>query len=161
MEKIEFKTDITWRSVALRVALVLGTVAIIVWFMPRDNKFNFKMEVDKVWLYNDLNAQFDFPVYKTDSLVQAERDEVLNDFAPYYVYRNDVAARQEKQLTNHLNKNFHGFGRHFQQVMINSLHAVYAMGIVDTKEPLDHSSDSSQMLRRIDDKDGRWFQHFR
>ena len=153
MEKIEFKTDITWRSVALRVALVLGTVAIIVWFMPRDNKFNFKMEVDKVWLYNDLNAQFDFPVYKTDSLVQAERDEVLNDFAPYYVYRNDVAARQEKQLTNHLNKNFHGFGRHFQQVMVNSLHAVYAMGIVDTKEPLDHSSDSSQMLRRIDDKD--------
>lgn len=153
MEKIEFKTDITWRSVALRVALVLGTVAIIVWFMPRDNKFNFKMEVDKVWLYNDLNAQFDFPVYKTDSLVQAERDEVLKDFAPYYVYRNDVAARQEKQLTNHLNKNFHGFGRHFQQVMINSLHAVYAMGIVDTKEPLDHSSDSSQMLRRIDDKD--------
>ena len=153
MEKIEFKTDITWRSVALRVALVLGTVAIIVWFMPRDNKFNFKMEVDKVWLYNDLNAQFDFPVYKTDSLVQAERDEVLNDFAPYYVYRNDVAARQEKQLMNHLNKNFHGFGRHFQQVMINSLHAVYAMGIVDTKEPLDHSSDSSQMLRRIDDKD--------
>ena len=153
MEKIEFKTDITWRSVALRVALVLGTVAIIVWFMPRDNKFNFKMEVDKVWLYNDLNAQFDFPVYKTDSLVQAERDEVLNDFAPYYVYRKDVAARQEKQLTNHLNKNFHGFGRHFQQVMINSLHAVYAMGIVDTKEPLNHSSDSSQMLRRIDDKD--------
>ena len=153
MEKIEFKTDITWRSVALRVALVLGTVAIIVWFMPRDNKFNFKMEVDKVWLYNDLNAQFDFPVYKTDSLVQAERDEVLNDFAPYYVYRNDVAARQEKQLTNHLNKNFHGFGRHFQQVMINSLHAVYAMGIVDTKEPLNHSSDSSHMLRRIDDKD--------
>lgn len=153
MEKIEFKTDITWRSVALRVALVLGTVAIIVWFMPRDNKFNFKMEVDKVWLYNDLNAQFDFPVYKTDSLVQAERDEVLKDFAPYYVYRNDVAARQEKQLTNHLNKNFHGFGRHFQQVMINSLHAVYAKGIVDTKEPLDHSSDSSQMLRRIDDKD--------
>ena len=153
MEKIEFKTDITWRSVALRVALVLGTVAIIVWFMPRDNKFNFKMEVDKVWLYNDLNAQFDFPVYKTDSLVQAERDEVLNDFAPYYVYRNDVAARQEKQLTNHLNKNFHGFGRHFQQVMINSLHAVYAKGIVDTKEPLNHSSDSSQMLRRIDDKD--------
>ena len=153
MEKIEFKTDITWRSVALRVALVLGTVAIIVWFMPRDNKFNFKMEVDKVWLYNDLNAQFDFPVYKTDSVVQAERDEVLNDFAPYYVYRNDVAARQEKQLTNHLNKNFHGFGRHFQQVMINSLHAVYAMGIVDTKEPLNHSSDSSQMLRRIDDKD--------
>ncbi len=153
MEKIEFKTDITWRSVALRVALVLGTVAIIVWFMPRDNKFNFKMEVDKVWLYNDLNAQFDFPVYKTDSLVQAERDEVLKDFAPYYVYHNDVAARQEKQLTNHLNKNFHGFGRHFQQVMVNSLHAVYAMGIVDTKEPLNHSSDSSQMLRRIDDKD--------
>ena len=85
-----------------RVALVLGTVAIIVWFMPRDNKPNFKMDVNKVWLYNDLNAQFDFPVYKTDSLVQAERAEVLRDFAPYYIYHEDVAVRQEKLFAEHL-----------------------------------------------------------
>ena len=50
MSKFDIKTDLTWRDIALRVALVLCTVAVIVWFMPRDNKPNFKMEVDKVWL---------------------------------------------------------------------------------------------------------------
>ena len=153
MEKINFNNDITWRYIALRVALVLGTVGIIVWFMPRDNKVNFKMEVNKVWLYNDLNAQFDFPVYKTDSLVQAEQKEVLRDFAPYYIYRHEVSERQEKQLSEHLHKNFHGFGYHFQHVMLNTLHLVYALGIVDTKEPLGQQVDSAQMLRRINGKD--------
>lgn len=136
-----------------RVALVLGTVAIIVWFMPRDNKPNFKMDVNKVWLYNDLNAQFDFPVYKTDSLVQAERAEVLRDFAPYYIYHEDVAVRQEKLFAEHLQKHFHGFGYHFQRVMTSCLSKVYSMGIVDTKEPLTQVADSAQMIRRIDDKD--------
>ena len=136
-----------------RVALVLGTVAIIVWFMPRDNKPNFKMDVNKVWLYNDLNAQFDFPVYKTDSLVQAERAEVLRDFAPYYIYHEDVAVRQEKLFAEHLQKHFHGFGYHFQRVMTSCLSKVYSMGIVDTKEPLTQIADSAQMIRRIDDKD--------
>ena len=75
MEKFNFKTDITWRDIVLRVALVLGTVALIVWFMPRDNSHNYKMETGKVWLYNDLVATFDFPVFKSDSLVQSEREE--------------------------------------------------------------------------------------
>lgn len=152
MEKYIFKSTITWRHIALRVALVLGTVAVIVWFMPRDNKVNFKMEVNKVWLYNDLNAQFDFPVYKTDSLIQAEQAEALHDFAPYYVYHADVADRQEKLLQEHIQKNFHGFGYHFQSVMVASLRMVYNMGVVDTKEPLGQG-DSTQMLRRINDKD--------
>ena len=43
MRKFDFKTDITWRDVAKRVLLVVSAVALIVWFMPRDNKPNFKM----------------------------------------------------------------------------------------------------------------------
>ena len=87
MRKFDLKTDITWRDIALRVALVLCTVAIIVWCMPRDYKPNFKMEVDKVWLYSDLTATFDFPVYKSDSTVQQERAQVMKDFEPYYISR--------------------------------------------------------------------------
>ena len=62
VRKFSIKTDVTWRDIALRVLLILGTVAIIVWFMPRNNKPNFNMEVGKVWLYSDLTAPFDFPV---------------------------------------------------------------------------------------------------
>ena len=95
MSKFDIKTDLTWRDIALRVALVLCTVAVIVWFMPRDNKPNFKMEVDKVWLYSDLTATFDFPVYKSDSVVKHEREQVMRDFEPYYIYSASVAEQQK------------------------------------------------------------------
>ena len=153
MEKFNFKTDITWRDIVLRVALVLGTVALIVWFMPRDNSHNYKMETGKVWLYNDLVATFDFPVFKSDSLVQSEREEAVRHFAPYYILDKEVAPRQEKLLAEHLKKNFPEFGRSFQHTMVNYLHKEYEMGIVNTDEPLGGAADSAQMLRRIDDKE--------
>ena len=153
MEKFNFKTDITWRDIVLRVALVLGTVALIVWFMPRDNSHNYKMETGKVWLYNDLVATFDFPVFKSDSLVQSEREEAVRHFAPYYILDKEVAPRQEKLLAEHLKKNFPEFGRSFQHTMVNYLQKVYTMGIVNDEEPLGNAADSLQMLRRIDDKE--------
>ena len=153
MQKFNFKTDITWRDVVLRVALVLGTVALIVWFMPRDNAHNYKMEMGKVWLYNDLVATFDFPVFKSDSLVQSEREEAVRNFAPYYIFNKEVGPRQEKLLAEHLRKNFPEYGRNFQHTMVNYLQKVYTMGIVNDEEPLGNAADSLQMLRRIDDKE--------
>ena len=35
MSSFDFKDDLTWRDFLIRAALVIGTVAIIVWLMPR------------------------------------------------------------------------------------------------------------------------------
>ncbi len=153
MRNFNIKTDITWRDVALRVALVLGTVAIIVWFMPRDNKPNFKVEVDKVWLYNDLTATFDFPVYKSDSIVQHEREEAMRDFEPYYVYDNTVADKQLRALAEHVKNEMPELGNSFLRTVITPIRTIYRQGIVDTKEPLDNEVDTMRLLRRIDDKE--------
>ena len=69
MRKFDFKTDITWRDVAKRVLLVVSAVALIVWFMPRDNKPNFKMEANKVWLYSDLTANIGNTVWIDNTMV--------------------------------------------------------------------------------------------
>ncbi|MBQ7509667.1 MAG: HDIG domain-containing protein [Prevotella sp.] len=158
MRNFNLKSDITWRDVALRVAQIIFTVAIIVWFMPRDNKPNFKMEVGKVWLYNDLTATFDFPVYKSDSIVQREREEVLRDFEPYYVYDNTVADRQARELAEYLRKEMPEEGSAFIRAVLVPLRLIYREGIVDTKEPLQAvvlsaGGDSVAHLRRIDNKE--------
>ena len=151
--KFNIKTDITWRDVALRVALLLGTVAVIVWFMPRDNRPNFKMEVNKVWLYNDLVATFDFPVYKSDSVVQHERDEALAGFQPYYVYHQDTYSRQERQLTDFIRAEHPELGSAFVKAVTAQLRSIYLRGIIDTTAPLVFDGDTVRMLRRIDDKE--------
>lgn len=153
MSKFDIKTDLTWRDIVLRVALVLGTVAVIVWFMPRDNKPNFKMEVDKVWLYSDLTATFDFPVYKSDSIVKHEREQVMLDFEPYYIYSPSVAEQQKNALSHFIWQKHPELGPDFLRRVLTSFEKLYEKGIVDTKKPLDAETDTVKNLRRIDDKE--------
>lgn len=153
MRKFDIKTDVTWRDVALRVALVLCTVAIIVWFMPRDNKPNFKMEVDKVWLYSDLTATFDFPVYKSDTTVQQERAQAMKEFQPYYIYSSSVAEQQKTALSHFIWQKHPELGSEFLRLVLVPFDMLYAQGIVDTKEPLAAETDTAKCLRRIDDKE--------
>ena len=75
--------SIYWRNLLLRSALVLVTIVLIVWAMPRDNENNFKIEIGKPWRYADFTAPFDFPIYKSENLVKKERDSLLRSFEPY------------------------------------------------------------------------------
>ena len=43
MSSFDFKNDLTWRDFLIRAALIIGTVAIIVWLMPRSNEFSFNV----------------------------------------------------------------------------------------------------------------------
>ena len=150
---INFKTDFTWRDIAWRIALVAATVAIIVWFMPRDNRVNFKVEAGKVWRYNDLTSNFDFPVYKSDSTIQREQAEALRHYEPYYVYHDETAGQQEQLLVAHIQRELPSVGRQFLYAVKAQLHSLYQQGIIDTREPLIANGDTISMLRRIDDKE--------
>ncbi|MBO7140401.1 MAG: HDIG domain-containing protein [Prevotella sp.] len=153
MININFKTDFTWRDIAWRIALVAATVAIIVWFMPRDNRMNFKVEAGKVWRYNDLTSNFDFPVYKSDSTIQREQAEALRQYEPYYVYHDETAEQQEQLLDSQIQKQLPTMGRQFVNVVKTQLRSLYQQGIIDTREPLTSNGDTALMLRRIDDKE--------
>ena len=153
MRNLNLKIDFTWRDLALRTALVVFTVAAIVWFMPRDTQVNYKVEQNKVWRYSDLTATFDFAVYKSDTTIQREQAEVLADFQPYYIYDSQVAPRQEQRFAEQLSKHRRGLSPQFLNTAKNRLALLYRRGIVDTKDPLGGDADSVHSLRRIDDKE--------
>ena len=60
-----------WRNLATRLAFVIITVALIVWFMPRNEKQQFRYDVGKPWMYGSFIAKFDFPIYKTDETMKS------------------------------------------------------------------------------------------
>jgi hypothetical protein len=155
MRNFNLKIDITWHDIVMRIALVLGTVAAIVWFMPRDSRMKFKVELDKVWRYNDLTATFDFPVYKSDSVIKREQAEALRDYEPYYIYHKETAGEQEKRFAEMVEKEHPELGYVFVSIVKGHLRQLYQKGIVDTKEPLGGDDDSTHTFRRIDDKEAR------
>ena len=78
MSSFNVKNDMTWRDFFIRLAIVVCAVTIIVWLMPRNNYASFKIELGKPWAYTDLSAPFDFPIYKSDDAVKAERDSLMD-----------------------------------------------------------------------------------
>ena len=67
---------------------------LIAYFFPREGKFRYQFYEGKPWRYGLLTAPSDFPIYKTDAEVQAERDSALKKLEPYY--RLDTTIESEE-----------------------------------------------------------------
>ena len=71
------------------LALFLGLVLM----MPRSPKFNYDYRKGSPWLYENLVAQFDFPVLKTEAQLNEEREKAGSVFIPYYRLDSKVASK--------------------------------------------------------------------
>lgn len=70
MSSLYTKKAFSIRDLLYRVAIFVATVAVIVYFMPRDGKFNYQFDINKPWKYGQVMATFDFPIYKADEVVK-------------------------------------------------------------------------------------------
>ena len=136
MINLNLKTQLSWRDVAVRAAFILVTVAAVVWFMPREDQFNFKVEKEAPWRYADLTAVFDFPVYKSEEVLEKERQEVLKDFKPYYMFNDDVSHRQVSLFRQRFGSTLPLLSSELKIIITNRLNALYRRGIIDTLEPV-------------------------
>ena len=64
MGDFKMKKDFLTRNLLYKVLIFIATVAVIVYFMPRDGKFNYQFDIGKPGTYGQLMATFDFPIYK-------------------------------------------------------------------------------------------------
>ena len=87
-----------WRNTFTRLALVITIVTIIVWFLPKDSGTQLQYDVGKPWMYGSFIAKFDFPIYKTEEAIKAEKDSILNRFEPYYNYNDSIGQAEIKKF---------------------------------------------------------------
>ena len=76
------------------VFLFIISAFIIVYLFPRQGKFKYEFRKMEVWKHNDLKAPFDFPVYKSESMLAKERDSVMRFFKPYFTYDAYIVTDQ-------------------------------------------------------------------
>ncbi|MDR1880266.1 MAG: HDIG domain-containing protein [Tannerellaceae bacterium] len=88
---------LNYHTVPTAVFFVVAAI-LIAYFFPREGKFRYQFYEGKPWRYELLTAPADFPIYKTDEEVKAEKDSVLSRFEPYYRLDPTVGARQIEKL---------------------------------------------------------------
>ena len=141
-----------WRNLLIRALLVVGTISLIVWAMPRDKEANFKAETGKPWRYADFTAPFDFPVYKSTELVQHERDSLLKEFEPYYNFNKDVEKSQLVQFRKDYAEGIPGVPSDCVELIVSQLHEFYTKGIMNTSDYNSLRADTSATIRIVYDK---------
>lgn len=132
MSKFNKIEDNYWRNIATRTILTLITIAVIVALLPRSQSKLFNYEVGQVWRYPALNAQFDFPVFKTDEAVKAERDSVVRHYQPYFNYNDEIEEQQIARFRENFKNGIPGLkGAGWVDYIAKRLQYLYALGIID------------------------------
>jgi len=108
---------------------------IILFFFPRDGKFDYNFTEGRPWQYGLLIAPFDFPVYKTDAEIKKEQDSI-QAISSLYFRKNEQVVNRQIQLFNESWKQFVTLSNAaaYKEYVDNMLRKIYSIGIISAND---------------------------
>lgn len=149
MEKFYSSRKLKWRNFLSRTLLVLITVLLIVWALPRNESKQFRYDIGKPWMYGSFIAKFDFPIYKTDEAIKEQEDSLLETYQPYYNYDPAVEKKQVSKFLADYQNGIPGLPHNYVHLIADRLHRLYQAGIMDTPEYNEAYRDSTSQVRLV------------
>lgn len=92
----------TTNSLALKSLVFIATVILIVWLFPNSRKFKYEYQKNKPWLYEDLRAPFNFPIYKSDSELRDEYSVAQRNFKPFFSLSQGIKGKVKSRFRKEL-----------------------------------------------------------
>ena len=132
------------------------TAIVIAYFFPREGKFRYQFYEGKPWVYGLLTAPGDFPIYKTDEEIKAEKDSVLNYFEPYYRMNPAIETEMVKSFRDiyfaHTNERITPV---YIQYLERSLIQLYKNGIISLQEMADLKNGDRSTIKLLENNTSR------
>ena len=110
---------------------LIALLVLLVFLMPRVPKFHFDYRKGSPWMYETLISQFDFPILKTESQLQEEREKVGSSIIPYYRLDQSVRPQVEMKLASFDFGNQQEVGQRLSSV----LSEIYSRGVLASVSP--------------------------
>lgn len=142
------------------VTLILFLISylVVVTIIPREGRFKYEFQKGRPWMHEDLYAPFDFPVYKTEQELFAERSKLLKEFKSFYRFDSTVQHQQiekfgadfdltfDKFVSNkNLSKvNYQLIKSKIKKNVTDNLNQIYIRGVINQNE----NSISNSMLKQ-------------
>ena len=144
--------ELHWRDILTRTILIIVTVTITVWSMPHDSRSYFHVEEGKPWKYADFTAPFDFPIYKSESVIREERDSALSQYEPYYKYHQETGQKMVQKFYKDYADGIPDLPASYMGIISDRLLSLYHEGIIDQKDYTELLGDTTTMIRIVNDK---------
>ncbi len=113
-----------------RIMLYIFTVGMILFLFPREGKFRYEFQKGRPWMHESLIAPFDFPLYKYEAEVQAEKDNILSGYMPYFTYDSKIAEEQRNSFREYLVKSLQQYQEKHESE--KSLIQVHKQKVIDS-----------------------------
>jgi cyclic-di-AMP phosphodiesterase PgpH len=118
-----------------RFLLFAISILLIVQLFPRQSGFYWEYSQARPWLYEDLIAPFNFAILKTSDEIELEREEIMDEFVPFYRIDPTVYDTQFQQLLIALEENRNNAvnDRNKQantEIAIDIFDSIYRRGII-------------------------------
>ena len=145
-----------WKGRSTVWGTLLVAVALLVYFIPRESKFGYEYEQGRPWRYSSLIATFDFPIYKSQEEVQAERDSALSKFQPFYEENQALGKKMVAAFrSDFLHGEYKEVPTNYFQHVERLLNQVYASGIIDSDELANMVRQRTPGVRLIEGTEAR------
>ena len=141
-----------WRNMVSRVALIIVAVVLIVLFLPRTQGKLFHYDEGKPWMYGQLIAKFDFPIFKTDAALKVEKDSITKHFQPYYNINQTVEQKKIEQFKQAYKDGIPGLSKDYIDAIAHRLHEIYEAGVIDPQQYSTLAKDSNHYIRVVTGK---------
>ena len=131
---------------------MIACISAIIYFMPRDTKFNYHFSINTPWTYSQLMSDFDFPIYKSDESIQAEQDSLYREFQPYFNIDSTISTNAIAQFQKDYDSRFYEIitpqqYNSYRQRLKNA----YAKGIISIDNSEIIKSDSLTDIKIVTD----------
>ena len=85
-------------------------------------------------MHEDLYANYDFPIYKSESRLSAERDSTIADFNPYFRYDSSVAVSKMNDFRKAFDQRWTNFlSEHYNLIEGAETNRIYYRRLEETK----------------------------
>ncbi|RRN77235.1 transmembrane HD family protein, partial [Pseudoxanthomonas sp. SGD-10] len=82
---------------SLKYALMVLSVALITFILPKQQRFKYEFAKGTVWLHEDLVSPYNYAIKKTSQEIERDRDNILKSVLPVYRLNDKIVDAQLSQ----------------------------------------------------------------
>lgn len=138
-----------YRLLLTRSWLVVAATIVIVALMPHSGAPKFDYELNHPWQYDQLIAKSETPLYKSEEVLQRERDSLMKSFEPYYNYTVTVRERALKAFRAKYGNGIQGLPSNYTSYVAKRIRLAYDQGIIGGEIVRAAQKDSTLRVRIV------------
>ena len=100
--------------------VVLAVITALAFLFPTNAKFKYRYGLNQTWLYDDLVANFDFAIQKTQDEINEDRANIDREAAPYYEIDLDIIKDKKKTFVKSFEEQLKRNKTQYQDVVKNT-----------------------------------------